>query len=68
MPDKASYVKVLIAFDPPQIPPRIAPPRRVDSVESEKVAYFHFKQTTADYYSDRSRFYLNLIRGPKRAV
>lgn len=37
MPDKASYVKVLIAFDPPQIPPRIAPPRRVDSVESEKI-------------------------------
>nr|CDJ86660.1 Protein MKS-6 [Haemonchus contortus] len=37
MPDRPSYVKVLIAFDPPMVPPRITAPRRAGAVESEKV-------------------------------
>ncbi|KAK6023752.1 hypothetical protein OSTOST_10451 [Ostertagia ostertagi] len=39
MPDRRSYVKVLIAFDPSMVPPRITAPRRVGSVESEKVLH-----------------------------
>ncbi|KAK5973701.1 hypothetical protein GCK32_007822 [Trichostrongylus colubriformis] len=37
MPDRPSYVKVLIAFDPPMVPPRITPPRRLGSIESDKI-------------------------------
>ncbi|EPB70266.1 hypothetical protein ANCCEY_10655 [Ancylostoma ceylanicum] len=37
MPDRPSYLKVLIAFDPQLVPPRIQPPRRVESVENEKI-------------------------------
>ncbi|KAK5986278.1 hypothetical protein GCK32_003158 [Trichostrongylus colubriformis] len=36
MPDRPSYVKVLIAFDPPMVPPRITAPRRLGSIESDK--------------------------------
>ncbi|VDL81270.1 unnamed protein product [Nippostrongylus brasiliensis] len=36
-PDRPSYVKVLIAFDPLLVPPRISLPRRLDSAENEKV-------------------------------
>ncbi|VDM81907.1 unnamed protein product, partial [Strongylus vulgaris] len=37
MPDRPSYLKVLIAFDPPLVPPRIQPPNRLESVENEKI-------------------------------
>ncbi|KAK6725633.1 hypothetical protein RB195_004134 [Necator americanus] len=37
MPDRPSYLKVLIAFDPPMVPPRIQPPRRAESVENDRI-------------------------------
>ncbi|ETN69614.1 hypothetical protein NECAME_05196, partial [Necator americanus] len=36
IPDRPSYLKVLIAFDPPMVPPRIQPPRRAESVENDR--------------------------------
>uniref|UniRef100_A0A0K0DE08 Ldh_1_C domain-containing protein n=1 Tax=Angiostrongylus cantonensis TaxID=6313 RepID=A0A0K0DE08_ANGCA len=37
MPDRPSYIKILVAFNPPIIPSRITPQRRVESLESEKI-------------------------------
>ncbi|VDN28888.1 unnamed protein product [Cylicostephanus goldi] len=61
MPDRPSYLKVLIAFDPPLAPPRMQPPDRLESVENDKIVAQCQAWTRACTSIDDSRRYAALV-------